>query len=222
MKARKRIGFAVILIKTFIMIFLYTHMASAQLWALPLPYDASLSLWSPFAFPVNPITGLQFPSSTTAFPVPSPVDLISRSAFIVTGGGAATIPAILATSWTGSWTSFIVNNSFGPMSLSLIEDLATGTFTGTVLFSLNSLVPVGVSVSGAYTGVGLSISLSGIYSDIVAVTIGGGPLPTVVLVPVNYLITLDFSIIGGTTISGLYSIASTQKSDSGSFNLTRI
>lgn len=209
-----------ILITALIMVFLYAPVASAQVWAPSFTYDPLISLWSSLAFPVNPITTLQFPSSAATFPAPSPVDLISRSAFIVTGGGAAAAPTILATSWTGSWTSFVVNNSFGPMSLSLIEDLATGTFTGTVLFSLNSLVPVGVSVSGAYTGVGLSISLSGVYSDIVAVTIGGGPLPTIVLVPVDYLITLDFSIIGGTIISGSYSIVSLQKSDFGSFNLT--
>jgi len=108
------------------------------------------------------------------------------------------------------------------MTLTLTEDLATGTFTGAALLALNSLIPVSVAVSGAYTGVGLNISVSGIYSDLVPVTIGGGPLAFIVFVPVNYLLTLDFNIVAGAQISGSYAINSTQKTDFGSIYLTII
>jgi len=105
------------------------------------------------------------------------------------------------------------------MTLTLTEDLIAGTFTGTALLSLNSLIPVAIPVSGAYTGVGLAISLSGIFSTVTTVTTGGGPFAVTTLVPVDYLLTLDFSIIAGAEIFGTYAINSLLNSDFGSIYL---
>jgi hypothetical protein len=107
------------------------------------------------------------------------------------------------------------------MTLTLTEDLATGTFTGTVLLALNSLIPVALPVSGAYTGVGLNISVSSIvFSTVTPVTTGGGPFAITTLVPVDYVLTLDFGIVAGVEIFGTYSINGAINSDFGSIYLT--
>jgi len=191
---------------------LFFNFAVAPAGASLFPYNSFLPIWSPI-FPAN-LAGLPLPLPTRTAQVPLTT--------LLGGGGAVAAPTVISTSWSGSWTSFLNTNQFGPMTLSLTEDLATGTFTGSALLSLNSLIPVSISVSGAYTGVGLNVALSGFYSALTPVVIGGGPLATVVWVTVDYLLTLNFDIVGGTEIIGTYSIDSTQKTDFGSIYLVKL
>ncbi|MGA1823395.1 MAG: hypothetical protein ACMUIP_01940 [bacterium] len=208
MKLLKRI----ILICILITAVFFSNMAIAQVWTPLVPIDPLLSLWAPVLSPV-PI------------PLPIGVSPILPSASVITRLAqipVTTTPVIaptLTTSWSGTWTSFFKPNEFGIMTLALTEDLSTGTFTGTALLALNSLIPVSIPVSGAYTGVGLTISLSGIFSTEAPVTTGTGPLAVTTLVPVDYLLTLDFSITGGTEIFGTYSINSNLNIDYGSIHL---
>ena len=213
MKSLKSLIFICILITAVF----FSNMAIAQVWTPLFPINSLLSLWSPVIPPVN-LIGLPTPLPIGAPPIIPPVSIITRLAQIPT----ATTPVVLPTitkSWSGTWTSFLKTTQFGSMTLTLTEDLATGTFTGTALLALNSLIPVSIPVSGAYTGVGLNISLSGIFSTVAPVTTGGGPLAITTLVPVDYLLTLDLSIIAGAEIFGTYAIDSALNVDFGSIYL---
>jgi hypothetical protein len=217
MKTLKKVAFISILITAIF----FCNIAMAQGLTTLFPFTSLFSLWSPIVPPLN-LTGLPTLLPIGAFPTIQPISPITRIAQIPTATTTIATPILITTSWSGSWTSFSKTALFGPMSLILTEDLSAGTFTGTALLDLNNLVPVPITVSGAYTGIGLDISVSGIYSGLTPVTTGTGPFATTVLVPVDYLITFNFSIVGGLEIIGTYTINSTINTDFGSIYLTRI
>ncbi|MGA1823387.1 MAG: hypothetical protein ACMUIP_01900 [bacterium] len=214
MKSLKRVIISCVVMSAVLL----SNMAIAQVWTPLFPNSALLPVWSPVLPLVNPI-GLPTSLPIGVPPIIPLASAITRSAQIPTVTTPVVVPTTLTTNWSGTWTSFLNTNQNGIMTLTLTEDLLTGTFTGTALLSLNSLIPVAIPVSGAYTGVGLAISVSGIYSTVATVTTGGGPFAVTTLVPVDYLLTLDFSIIAGAEIIGSYAINSLLNSDFGSFYL---
>lgn len=196
----------------FIIGLFYLPSIQAQVNFLPLPsYNSLWSLWSPPISPVNPITSLPNPLGIGVAPLPF-LSSLSRSAQVLGGGAAVAPPATITTSWSGSWYSLPNTNQFGLMNLTLTEDITAGTFDGTAWLVLNRYIPAPVAVSGAYTGVGTTFILSGIYTDFL---IQGG-----LIFPIDYYITLECLITAGTTMTGSYSISTLlQQNDYGSFNL---
>ncbi len=95
-------------------------------------------------------------------------------------------------------------------------NLSTGIIDGTAWFLLHRLVPVPTTVSGTYTGVGTAFVLTGVYTNFQP-AFGG-----LVLIPVDYYITVEGEITGGTLLVGSYAIQSLQQSDFGGFNLNAI
>ena len=212
MKSSKKISLIIVSLVAFIFLSLQSNFAMAQNWASMAPYDILWSLFPPVVSPVNPFTGITTPLTS------QPFSSFSRSAAIPLpgGGGAVAAPTIIITDWSGSWFSLINNNSLGPMTLTLTENLSTGIIDGTVWFILHRLVPLPTTVSGTYTGVGAAFVLTGIYTDFQP-AFGG-----LLLIPVDYYITVEGEIAGGTLLVGSYAIESLQQSDFGGFNLNAI
>lgn len=212
MKLSKKISLIIVLLVAFMFLFLQPNFAEAQTWSTLSPYDILWSLFPSVLSPINPITGITSPL------IPQPLFSFSRSAAIPLpgGGGAVAAPTIITTDWSGSWFSAINSNSLGPMNFTLAENLSTGIIDGTVWFILHRLVPVPTTISGTYTGVGTAFILKGVYTDFQP-AFGG-----LLLIPVDYYITVEGEIIGGTLLVGSYAIESLQQSDFGGFNLNAI
>ncbi|MGA1824668.1 MAG: hypothetical protein ACMUIP_08380 [bacterium] len=211
MKSLKKISVTIVLLAVCMLLSLQSNDVMAQNWASMAPYDILWALFPPVVSPVNPLTGI-----TTPF-LSQPFSLFTRTAAIPLpgAGGAVTAPTIIITDWSGSWFSF-VTNSLGAMTLTLTENLSTGFIDGTVWFILHRLVPVPVTVSGTYTGIGTAFVLTGVYTDFQP-AFGG-----LVLIPTDYLITVEGEITTGTLLTGSYAIESLQQSDFGGFNLNAI
>lgn len=159
------------------------------------------------------------PATFAPTPVaPLPTAAISALTFSIpitfgglpTGGAAAVAPVI--TSWSGLWVSILSSSQLGPMSLSLSQNTVTGAVTGTASLILNKLIPVPVTVSGTFLG-GTTFSLTGVFTDFQPAISG------LLLIPIDYTLTLNCTITGTTTMSGNYSILSVKENDIGSFNL---
>jgi len=101
------------------------------------------------------------------------------------------------------------------MNLTLSQNTTTGAVTGTASLILNKLVPLPVTVSGTFLG-GTTFTLTGIFTDYQLALSG------LVLVPIDYTVTLNCTITSATTMSGTYSIISLKESDFGSFNVTAL
>jgi hypothetical protein len=212
MKSSRKISVIIVLLAAFMFLSLQSMSALAQTWSTLPPFGNFLSSLPPALPPVNQFAGITTPL------IPQPFSSFARSAAIPIpgGGGAVAAPTLITTNWTGSWYSLINNNNLGPMNLTLSVNPSTGSINGTVWFILHKLVPLPTTVSGTYTGVGTAFVLTGVYTDF-QLAFGG-----LFLIPIDYYITVQGEIIGGTLLVGSYAIESLQQSDFGGINLNVI
>jgi len=171
--------------------------------------------------PLPPIPLL--PPPTLA--IPAPTAAISALSFLlpsiytslpstITGGGTVAVAPVI-TNWSGLWISLLNTSQLGPMSLTLSQNTTTGATTGTLSLILNKLVPLPVTVSGVFLG-GTTLTLTGVFTDYQLALSG------LIIIPVNYNVTLNCTITSATTMSGTYSILSLKENDFGNFNISLI